>query len=110
MSENLSCPAFVAVLFGALLSGCDSRRGEPREVQLENTAVSLEAKAEEVLEEVEVTAEAKEKQAEQVRETAGDEQAAEALDKDAETTREVGKLRAEQLEKQAEKVRDQKEE
>lgn len=88
---------------------CDSRRGEPREVQLEKTATDLEAKAEKVLVDVKESAAVKAEQAKVLRETQGDEDGAKALEKDAEVTLEVGKLRAEQLEENAEKVREKKE-
>jgi hypothetical protein len=92
----------------ALLTACNPERGKPRSEQLETTAEKLEAKAGEVLENVEQTAATKEEQAHEIREEKGDETVAEALEKEAAVTREAGKLRAEQLEDQAEKVRDRK--
>jgi hypothetical protein len=99
----------ISALTAAFLISCNPERGKPRKVQLENTAEKLEAKAGEVLANVEETAATKEGQANEIREKDGDEEAAEALEKDAEVTREVGKLRANQLGKQAEKARGQKE-
>jgi len=104
-SPIILCAVASAVFF----TSCNPERGKPREVQLEKTAEKLEAKAEEVLDNVEQTAAVKEDQASVIREENGDEKVAETLEKDAEVAREVGKLRAGQLEEQAEKVRDQKE-
>jgi ABC-type multidrug transport system fused ATPase/permease subunit len=97
-----------AAIAAAFLSSCNPERGKPRKEQLENTAEKLEAKAEEVLDNVEQTAAFKEEQASEIREEKGNETVAKALEKAADTTRKIGKLRAEQLERQAEKVRDQK--
>lgn len=97
----LLCAAILAV-------SCNPERGRPRGEQLEKTAEKLEAKAGEVLEDVEKSAAMKEERALGIREEKGDEALAEALEKEAEVTREAGKLRAEQLEGQAEKVRDRK--
>lgn len=100
-------------IFAAALSflafSCNSERGNPREEQLEKTAVNLEAKADKVLQETKENAAKKEDKAAKIREKNGDEKIAETLEKDAEVTLEIGKLRAEQLEKQAEEVRSQKE-
>lgn len=93
---------FLAPLF---ISSCNSNRSAPREVQLEQQAETLEAKADQVLEEVKVNAKTKDQQAEKIRETTGDVESAKVLEKDADVTREVGKLRAEQLEKQAAEIR-----
>lgn len=93
----------------AILASCNPERGQPRGEQLEKTAEKLEAKAGEILENVERSAIVKEEQASGIREEHGDEKVAEALEKDADVTREVGKTRADQLEEQAEKVREQKE-
>lgn len=101
----LLCVAVSAAFFAS----CNPERGKPREEQLENTAVKLEAKAVEVLDNVEQSASVKEEQAAVIREENGDQKVAEVLEKDAETTREVGKIRASQLEEQAEKVRDKRE-
>ena len=98
------CPLIVF-----LTPSCDSRRGEPRDEQLEQTAENLEAKAEKVRIDVKESAGEKIAEAEEIRKTTGDEDTAEFLEKDASVTREAGELRAEQLEKQAEKVRGQKE-
>jgi len=92
-----------------ILVSCDSRRGESREVQLEQTATDLEAKAEKVLEEVKESAAVKEQKAKILRETEGDEDAAVALEKDADVTLQVGKMRAAKLEENAKKVREEAE-
>ncbi len=93
----------------AVLANCNDRRGQPRNVQLEETAETLETKAEKVLIEVEESAEVKIEDAKQVREQNGNEKTAEMLEKDASVIREVGKMRAEQLMEKAEDVRDKKE-
>lgn len=95
--------------FCLILSSCDSNRGASRDTQLEDTAETLEAKAEQVREDVKLNAEKKNQKAEKIREEGGDKSSAEVLDKDAEVTRKVGELRADQLEERAEKVRSQKE-
>lgn len=98
-----------AVATALLLFSCDSKRGEPREVQLEKTASELEAKAEKVRHDVEETASVKKKEAKAIRKEHGDPKAAEALEKDATVTREAGEMRAEQLEKKAQEIRGKKE-
>jgi len=107
----MKIPTNVAILpaFLFFVSSCDSQRGKPRDVQLETAAENLEAKAEQVREEVKETAVIKKEQADEIRDMNGDEATAEAIDKDAEVTKEVGELRAEQLEEQADKIREQKE-
>jgi len=108
----MTIPKRALILFPAIAlfaASCNSRRGESRDQQLEVTAETLEAKAEQVRHDVEQSADEKIAEAKKVLETTGDQDTAEVLEKDASVTREVGEMRAEQLEKQAEKVREQKE-
>lgn len=93
-----------------LTPSCDSNRGQSRETQLEKTALELETKAEEILDQTQETAAAKENQATKILQENGSEEIAQTLQKDAETTLEAGKIRAEQLEKQAQEIRKQTEE
>ena len=89
------------------LLACNPRRGESRDQQLEETAESLEAKAEQVRHDVDQSADKKIADAKKELETTGNKTTAGVLEKDASVTREVGEMRAEQLEKQAEMVREQ---
>lgn len=93
---------------GLLIPACNSERGETRESQLEETADSLEAKAEKIRTEVSQVVEKKIVDAEKIRKTKGDDETAKAIEKDATVTKVAGEMRAEQLEKQAEKVRKKK--
>lgn len=97
-------------LIALFTASCDSRRGESRDAQLEETAEGLEAKAEKVRVDVEVSAGEKIAEAKKILKTTGDKETAKVLKKDASVTLEAGELRAEQLEQQAEKVREQKDE
>ncbi len=101
----LIIPIATAILF---LNSCDPKHGETRSQQLEETADTLEAKAEAVREETEQSANVKNQEAEQLRKQNGDSESAKVLEKDAEVTREIGEKKAVQLEEQAEKVREQK--
>lgn len=96
----------ISVFFAA---GCNSRRSESRDQQLEETAESLEAKADQVRRDVKQSADEKVAEAKKALETTGDKETAVVFEKDASVTREVGAMRAKQLEDQAEKVREQKE-
>jgi predicted small secreted protein len=110
MKTRLKSIYLLLLLACLLFAACDTHRGESRNIQLEQTAEDLEAKAVQIRTDVEETAEKKTEEAKVVRETKGDEETAKLLEKDASVTKEIGKMRAEQLEEQAEKVRDQKEE
>lgn len=103
-----NCARTLFLLTALFVSSCNSKRGESRDEQLEQTAESLEAKAEKVRFDVEKSAEEKISEAKEILEKTGDKDAAKALENDASVTRKVGKMRAEQLEEQAEKVREQK--
>ncbi|MGJ8634184.1 MAG: hypothetical protein ACSHX7_09720 [Luteolibacter sp.] len=96
------CLLVILAIFS--LASCDPNQGDPPDIRLEKTAHELEAKADLIREEVGQVAEQKDKDAEIILETKGNEKAAELLKKDAETTREAGETRAEQLEKQAQEL------
>ncbi len=109
MKLHLKSAAILVSLSCLAFASCNSKRGQPRDEQLEDTAVILEVKADKVLVDVEQSAEKKLGEAKVSREEKGDEKTAEHLEKDARVIREAGKLHSEQLKKQAGEVREQKE-